>query len=346
MVDLLAIAILSDKNLAVRLKELVENENRCLADVLAHIAEFDRRRLHEPNGYPSCFVYCTKVLGYSEDAAYKRITAARLTPKYPAILSKIESGVLSLATVLILGPHLTPENYSSLLDAAAGKTRFEVEKLVAAMAPSPDQEDHIRRLPETMPEKSAGLAAEMPDSGPELQLPDPLYKRQNIHPLAPQRVRFTFTGSEQLLNLLRRAQEVLKAKYPAGDLELIFQESLELLLDKKDPDRRIKAQDESLKQGHPARSARAQSVWAFAERRIPQKVKDEVWRRDGGRCVFVAPDGLRCLERGGLEFDHIVPFGLGGPSNNPKNIRLLCRAHNQMQARAVFGFEKCRRPSA
>lgn len=72
-------------------------------------------------------------------------------------------------------------------------------------------------------------------------------------------------------------------------------------------------------------------------RRIPQGVKDLVWRRDEGRCMFTAPDGVRCSARNRLEFDHIRPWSLGGASDDPANIRLLCRAHNLRSARKVFG---------
>jgi 5-methylcytosine-specific restriction endonuclease McrA len=72
-------------------------------------------------------------------------------------------------------------------------------------------------------------------------------------------------------------------------------------------------------------------------RRIPQWVKDEVWARDGGQCAFVPPDGARCPEREGLEFDHVMPWALGGRSFDPRNIRLLCRGHNQDRARRMFG---------
>ena len=186
-----------------------------------------------------------------------------------------------------------------------------------------------------------GLAARNTDRLAQLPIhTEPTYPSKEEGPAARDRVRFTFSGSEEFLGLLRRAQEVTRHTYPAGDLDLIFQEALELLLDRRDPGRRLRAKDAALKQG-PARG-RPAPVWAFFSRRVPQGVRDEVWRRDAGQCVSIGAAGQRCPERGGLEFDHIVPHALGGASNNPKNIRLLCRNHNQAAARAAFGFEKCR----
>lgn len=146
------------------------------------------------------------------------------------------------------------------------------------------------------------------------------------------RVGFSFTSGGELLALLRRAQEVLKAKYPAGNLDCIFYEALEALLDKKDPDRRM------LKPARPSPpNPPEESNPLRYSRYIPQRIRNIVWRRDGGQCVYLEKDARRCLERGALEFDHIVPYALGGASNNPANIRLLCKAHNQIMARRVFG---------
>ena len=55
--------------------------------------------------------------------------------------------------------------------------------------------------------------------------------------------------------------------------------------------------------------------------RIPEKVRIEVWQRDGGKCA-------RCGSREKLEYDHIVPLSRGG-SNTARNIELLCEKCNR-----------------
>ncbi|MFA6317467.1 MAG: HNH endonuclease signature motif containing protein [Elusimicrobiota bacterium] len=77
-----------------------------------------------------------------------------------------------------------------------------------------------------------------------------------------------------------------------------------------------------------------------ASRHIPQKVRDEVWKRDEGRCSFHDLHGNRCTARAPLEFDHILPWSFGGKSDDPANIRLLCRHHNQAEARRWFGSDR------
>ena len=59
-------------------------------------------------------------------------------------------------------------------------------------------------------------------------------------------------------------------------------------------------------------------------RSIPQKVKDSVWNRDGGKCV-------ECGSNEDLEFDHIIPFSKGG-ANTYRNIQLLCEHCNRSKS--------------
>ena len=74
------------------------------------------------------------------------------------------------------------------------------------------------------------------------------------------------------------------------------------------------------------------------ERAIPMEMRSFVWRRDGGCCAFVGKDGHRCNSSWKLEFDHITPLSLGGLTE-PSNLRLLCRAHNQFEAKRRLGSD-------
>ena len=56
-------------------------------------------------------------------------------------------------------------------------------------------------------------------------------------------------------------------------------------------------------------------------RLIPSEVKQEVWKRDEGKCVI-------CESTKNLHFDHDLPYSRGGTSLSAKNVRLLCMTHN------------------
>src|ERR1041385_1512147 len=106
---------LSDSDLTQALGSVVANECVSTAAVLAHIAEFDRRRLYAPAGYPSMWSYCIGRLHLSEGAASKRILAARAARRFPAIFDAVAAGRLHLSAIVILKKHLTRENVDELL---------------------------------------------------------------------------------------------------------------------------------------------------------------------------------------------------------------------------------------
>lgn len=66
-----------------------------------------------------------------------------------------------------------------------------------------------------------------------------------------------------------------------------------------------------------------QDIPPLAERRriIPSTVKQNVWKRDGGKCTV-------CGASDELHFDHIIPFSQGGTSLTAENVQLLCARHN------------------
>ena len=68
---------LSNHALDRELSAAIAGEDVSTAVVLDHIAEYDERKLYRPAGYPSMFAYCVEKLHRSEEAAYKRIRAAR-----------------------------------------------------------------------------------------------------------------------------------------------------------------------------------------------------------------------------------------------------------------------------
>ncbi|MBX3218285.1 MAG: hypothetical protein KF850_40140 [Labilithrix sp.] len=82
--------------------------------------------------------------------------------------------------------------------------------------------------------------------------------------------------------------------------------------------------------GHPRTPMRARAGT------IPRATRREVFARDGEQCTYVGGGGDRCPGRGYLELDHVHPKALGG-GDTAMNLRVRCRAHNQMYAEQVFG---------
>src|SRR5438034_6916277 len=84
----------------------------------SRIAEIDDRKLYLRESYPSLFAFCVHELRLSEDATYRRITAARAARRFPSILVALVEGRVHLAAVLMLAPYLTSANAEELLVAA------------------------------------------------------------------------------------------------------------------------------------------------------------------------------------------------------------------------------------
>jgi len=130
------LATLSNEELMARLESLIEVERGVGAQIVAHLCEVEARRLHLDLGYSSLYTYCVERLGLSEDVAYKRIKAARTARQYPEVLSHLASGDLSLSNLVVIAPHLE-EWGRDLIDAACGKSKREVMRLVAELDPDP-----------------------------------------------------------------------------------------------------------------------------------------------------------------------------------------------------------------
>jgi hypothetical protein len=138
----LAATRLSDAGLLARLRDLAGRERAALVELLAHLAELAGRR------YGTLFAYCRGALGFSEDAAYNRVEAGRACRRFPVILELLVDGSVTLTSVRMLGRHLTPANHAEVLAAARGRSKPEIEALVARLAPKPDLPPMIRRLPD------------------------------------------------------------------------------------------------------------------------------------------------------------------------------------------------------
>src|SRR6266571_223514 len=137
---------LGDRALLRDLAALVAQDRATTARLLAHIAECDARRLYLPAAYPSMYAYCVHELRLSEDAAYKRIRAARTARQFPAIFDAVTEARLHLSGVVLLAPHLTPENADELLAAAANRSKAEIEHLLAQRFPRPDLPTRLEAL--------------------------------------------------------------------------------------------------------------------------------------------------------------------------------------------------------
>jgi hypothetical protein len=292
---------LADDQLLEKLDQFVAEERGRLPFFLACLGEADRRKLPEERGYSSTFDYCVCRLKLSEDEAYRRISAARAAVSRPELLSSLADGLLSLTAVSRIAPHVDRDDAPEIIARAEGKSTRELETILAPLCPEAAKPDRIRTITIAVPdEKGAGA------------------------PLLTRRVDFSFQGPPELREAIERAKELLSHQFPLGGLDEVLLSVLQDYLQRHDP-------QTALELGRPAPARGASSM--------PANTRRAVWARDGGRCVYCGPDGIRCRSRRMIEIDHKTPRALGG-SDELTNLRLLCRSHNDAERRRLLGEGK------
>ena len=349
-----------DHELVSSLKCLVVKDRGTTAEILAHIAEVDSRRLYLPAAHPSMFSYCQKELGFSEEMAFKRIRAARMARKYPVIFAAIADGRLHVSAVVLLSKYLRRDNADELLRAAFRKSKSEIVELLAERFPQADLPTLVRAIPAPSnsgdqlspgtvhsplfgqttpstlelgaPESAAAsvtrsLHTQGADVSTQLSPGTVAPPRARVEPLAPERYALQTTIRKGTHEKLRRIQAPRPPGCP-GDVAEVIDRAFDLLL----------ASLEKQKFAATTRPRPIAQRESKNPRHIPAHVKRSVWERDQGQCSYVSDNGHRCPERSRLEFDHADPVARGGEAS-VETIRLRCRAHNQYVAERVFGAE-------
>ena len=356
----------SDADLLAGTRRLVGRSNQVLAELLAHLAEVEARGIHRLRACPSLYMYCVYELRLSEDAAFRRARAARVAWEFPVIFRQVADGELHLTALVLLAPHLTEGNHRELLALAKHRTKREILRIVRTLAPEPSVPDRVEPLgPERVgiPLPAApswrrlveALAAGVRELSPGDRPKDWVDRAGAAvepecaegHPsgtetvgfagvplaLARQRYKVEFTGSQEYVDLLNRAQDLLSHAIPDRSLEEVHLRALRLLVERL----------EKRKYGAPRPKTSAPLKGSVSKKHahVPRRcgtaaVRREVRDRDGNQCTFVDASGRRCPETRRLELHHRLAYGQGGDSV-AGNLTMYCAAHNALAAEQDFG---------
>ena len=349
--------------LGMKLKR-VANDERCLVvDFLLHLKQFDDDRGYELFHCRSLFEFCRRELGLLECASFLRTTAVKILRELPIAAEYLRDGRLAVSTLVDLRNVIGLGDPIALLDACSGKSRDEVKKIVARLAPMEGPKTKVRKLPvlattqpqvapvperqgraEFFEEQRSVVAAEAAEEAPALlpassaTPPSRVVSEPSSTPVAPIRPRelgitvkpvnaheyaFKATVDEDFVGLLDQAQSLYSHTFPDGNLVEVVRRALQIAIEDKLKKKAAKTRGRRLPVVDDPDS-------------IPADVKRAVWDRDGGCCAWTYDDGRRCGSQWMIEFDHIVARALGGAST-AENVRLACRDHNQRHARETFG---------
>ena len=238
----------------------------------------------------------------------------------------------------MLAPHLTRENHRELLERAKYRSKRGVEQLVAELRPKLPAPAVVRKLPvvlsvlRTQPERpELASGAEAPVKSP---VPTSAVWPRSV-PLGAGRFKIQFTATQETHAKLCELQALLRHQIPGGDLGLIFDKALDLLL-------------ADVKRKRFAKSARPQAArraTASPSRHILASIRWKVVQRDGGTCQYRSRTGRRCGSRDFVEFHHLEPWARSR-RHAASEIVLMCRAHNQLEGERIYGREHMERCSS
>ena len=213
---------LTDGALLRDLVALVAQDRKTTTALLAHLAEVDARKLYLPAAYPSMYAYCVGELRLCEEAAFKRIYAARTARRFPALFAALADGRLHLSAVVMLGPHLTEGTVDELMAAASHQSKSEIEQLLAQRFPRPELLAWVAAGPgqptsvgdpvmEHAPGRVELTTSQHAPGRVESEAP-----RAKVAPLSPQRYELQLTMGQSMHDKLRYAQALLSHQVPSG----------------------------------------------------------------------------------------------------------------------------------
>ena len=325
-----------------------------MAEFLVALANFGRRKSWLELGYSSLFYFLHRELGLSTGAAHYRKTAAELMQKFPQIIDPLRDGRLCITSIVQLARVLTPENCQDVLPKFFQRSKREAMAVAAELQPAigaPHREvvtvfraDSLSLLASAAAttkfdsrteaafqpvETSASTSGAVPGSASNETEPPPTsavttpVRRDSSEPLTAELSRLHITVSRRFLEKLEAARDALSHARRGANAEAVLETGLDLVL--KQHAKRKGLVSKPRKNASPAKVST-----------VTAAVKREVWTRDGGRCQWPLESGGICGSTLRVEFDHSVARALGG-SSSLKNMRLLCRVHNDIAARQTFG---------
>lgn len=305
---------LSNEELLKQVELSRRQEHEALVALLVYLGELDRRKLFLGLGYSSLFAYCTKKLKFSEPAAFRRISGARVIKRFPQALRLLRTKEINLTTLSLIHSIISDKTAKEIFETVIGKSKAEVEQLVARFrAPKSAIRESIR--PVAVEKVIAPKCSQSVESNDKItfsgESDSPPLSSNDDKKLAL-KFKVSFSVEQRVVSKLKRIREIR----PYKNLEEIFEILVDDYLKRKAPENKRESERKS------------------DSRYVPIGLRAKVLKRDGFQCSFIGERGQRCECRSDLEIDHIHPIAFGGKTEL-SNLRTLCAAHNRYEARRL-----------
>lgn len=240
---------ISDNELIEKTESLVREEREVLTKLLHHLREVQRRRLYSSLKYKSLFDFAVRHLGYSEDQAYRRITAMKLLSELPEMEDKINAGEISLTHIGLAQSlfrqeekraekEFTSTDKMEVLEKIAGKSVRDAERIVLSYSSSP-----VEFVPE------------------------------RIRPLGEDHVEIKFTTSKEIENKIAILKGMLAHQFPALSVAELFEKLCDLGIKTWDPSKRRRS-----------KTAAPRKLRGKISEASEAEIRREVFRRAQNKC--------------------------------------------------------------
>ncbi len=130
------------------MKVLVRTERKVIAEILGLIQILDIYKAYRELGYSSLYSYLTEGLGYSEGAAQRRISAAKLYKEVPSIAKDLLTGTLNLSQISTAqsaiqqqeksGTKIDSEEKYKILESLKGQNSIKTKQALQQQLPAYD----------------------------------------------------------------------------------------------------------------------------------------------------------------------------------------------------------------
>jgi 5-methylcytosine-specific restriction endonuclease McrA len=296
--------------------------------VILHVQEVSRRKLYLARGYGSLKNYLIEVLKYSGPSAQRRIEAAKLVTAVPSLSEKLEAGQINLSQIgemhraigLAEKTHhekITESAKADIIEKVAGQNVIATQQICAEFFDVPvvesqrvkTQKDFSKRLELTLSKEQFAKFEQVRD----------LLAHKNFQKKRSQSIADVLeTMFDEFLEKRSAGAKHAPADSTSCETDTDFS-------NQGRPKQRSTSAEVSL--GDLAkRSPKEESETAKWTSLTPKRRKLILQKSNG--CEFQdAKSGRVCSSTFNLQVDHIRPKWDGG-SNDPSNLRVLCREHN------------------
>jgi 5-methylcytosine-specific restriction endonuclease McrA len=321
-----------------KLKSLVKTERKITHEILLTIQTIDLTKSYRELGYGSLYAYLTKEIGYTEGPAQSRIQAARLLKTVPEVSEALKAGDLNLSQMSMVQSAIRQEERAEckkiskeekieILEQLKSKNTFETQKILK------------QELPSFQPPKPRAIPVEKNQIQVSLQ-----FEEKDWEKVKSLMAHFSHSVPDQKLeSLLLYWHSQVEAKKQKQKERVEKQEAksekVATACGKKDPSKKKNenSSEPNLSQSEKSPLKQRCKLPESPKQRqrrehISQNIKVQLMSRAQEQCEFRAADGKRCESKHFLEIDHIVPLAKGG-SSEFQNLRIYCRAHNQLSAK-------------